>query len=156
MKKDFLQLFLALCLFYSCSFNPFWWQNKNIQEKLKKFTFFNPYLKSNVAQNGYKQQWCFTAEQGIRPSLPWHFCFEDKDFAQQCYQKIYRLQKNNRQKRAAKELYRPGEIVDIGYELDRAEYRARIIKPQKCLAYKIGDTHLIRSKEGNSTWRLGI
>ena len=81
------------------------------------------------------------------------YVFEKMTEASMCYQKIYRLQQNRRKQGRQKELYRPGEIVELNYFRDREAYRNKQIMPEKCMAFRIGETHLIRSKESNKNWR---
>ena len=140
-------------LLNACSYIPFLRPKAETEETKSKFILFNPFLKSNVLQDGYKNRWCFELKQGFKPSPAWHFCFMEKQLARSCFNKVNRLQKKIRGN-LNRELYRPGEVVQIGYDRNPNNYKKRMIYPNYCHAYKIGSTHLIRSKEKNKNWRI--
>lgn len=141
-----LHFFLVILSFSACSQLYFW--TREVKKPIKKeFVIYDPYLK-DFPQKVRKEikPWCFQFRQQFRPIDNWELCFKNQDLANTCYLKIYRLQKNIRNKGASKELYRPGEIVNLHYILDREAYLNKRIYPDKCLALRIGNENLLKKE----------
>jgi hypothetical protein len=139
----------------SCSIYHSWFNEVEKQED-RKFILFDPYLKTGLIKQGQQQppRYCLQVRQSFRATHYWKLCFTEKKLANKCHQKIYRLQRNNRSKGASKELYRPGEVVQLSYIQNRKDYREKIIHPSRCLAFRAKNIHLLRSKPGNENWRI--
>lgn len=152
MKIRVLHFFTMLTFFYSCSYYDAIFMPPMGQER-HDFILFDPYLSTIVAQDISTSLWCFELRQGFRAIENWRFCFNKNEVAHNCFQKIARLQKNNRLKDHKKDLYRPGEVVKINYIRLRKEYLKKEIQPLQCLAFKTDKQHLIRSKNGQENWR---
>ena len=146
---------LVLLLLSSCSYLSSFWAREGDQKR-HTFTIFEPYIKSNVDKvlTMRETHYCFNFRQVFRGTHQWTLCFDDRGDANRCFQKISRLQKNRRKQGERKELYRPGEIVHLEYKKNRVAYKNKKLFSETCLAFKIGDKHLIRSKIGNQQWRL--
>ena len=147
-----MYLFLCACLI-SCSPLSFW-RNESKNNEDRVFVLFDPYIKNQVTYDFARKHFCFNLRQVFRGTEYWGLCFPQEKKARLCYRKISRLQGKNRAKGSKKELYRPGEIVEIRYKLKRDDYRDKRIFPHQCLAYKTNGKHLIRSNKGLESWRL--
>ena len=153
MINQFLQPLFIIALTVSCSYLPFFTDEEKLKKETQVFIIFDPYIKTNIKKVAHKKRWCFEIRQVFRATEYWRLCFDDQIAANACFQKVYRLQKNNRKKSKKRELYRPGEIVQLSYLRKRKNYLNKVIDPSNCFAFKTPNEHLIRSIGTNSEWR---